>query len=1805
MKRLSNLIFYCLISLVAVTAQGPSLNFLSQHTAVNGSSFYYNDLVEDTDGNVYTVGQILDPTVSGCIGGMPIAKYDSSGSLLWTNAYQMNSGVCEEKANAVVFDANTNKLIIGGTEDDKAFLGFFSPTNGNFSSKVSIQGEWSNIKGLYLKNDVIYATGYYTNQITFDNSITLSGSNKSNIFVATFDLNGNIINAVGGTGIGNMGGYDIVVDGNDNILISATTDSSIEFNQDPVQTHLYSLGSGFEMLTIALSNLLEYQWSKVLSTSPYSISVANKKYPLSLVDQVLYMSGVHQSQQVSFLAKIDLQASNNLLFNVNINRQIRDITANCHGIYLTGTQIGGKVPCDYQLFLDTYDTVTGNLNDSKSSSLCSNGEGIIISKTNGLWLSGHFRGSFNFEGQSLQSSPYYTNGLVANLNIAPCCSDFVIDIGPDLEVCTEEVPPQLSILNQIANKPTVYINWYRDGIIIGHAITQILSTNSTSSPVPGTYSVEVLFVDCDEPVRDTMVLNIKPCKPKCTAIGPTFSNVFSPEIADDFNDISIASDELENGFYNVLNNSNRKDSRATPNSFEITRVYPTGQIATTHIWDEGYSEIAEDWANISCDGMGEYLTVGYSKEINTAKEQAFVTGIDPNTTNAIGMKFGNDRAHSRLVHITSNASRNHFAAVGKYGEQLLVVLGSPCEEKSYTGAVYEFERRIQPEAITEISNLPIQENRGPFYAITGRYNNASFLMIIDKNGNLVYDMGIYNFGNSSKGMDLIQAADGSISIVGNYSKQELSISSGEGYSFILNVQPTNSSNLNSINWQYKFEGLGFASPNDIIINNLGNYIIAGKNGPANPYMQCSNCGDSGKAFSMEVSADGQLVRWSNLYHEQGGSSFNQVVQSEDKGYMHVGHVFTNKRKRNPDLPYTLTTPFYDKYIVKTDTDGKISNCECFDPIEVQAKRIDHDFAAVSTIPSGIKPESTRFQRYNAEDEEAPCVLYNCEAIDWSALDFDITLDSDNCVNNLPEITIQPNFPTNFPFVQINYTIDGTTITSTNANAISQHCTTAGTKNISITVFHTIYEFQCDKTFNFELDIVPCSDSTACVELVEESIECNPNNPYEYFYTFQVKNNSPNTASSLLLQNLPTGYGFSFCNSSAPVPSILLPLNPALAAGATSNSICIKIIATTPILNPTDICFNLSLLDHQSQNCCSALEEVCIQLASCCDPCEDKEIIIEKIDNLRNDSLGECCKKLDIINDCPYELYTKVETEIITPGVYFGYHALGGPNANDWAVFNASNTSITWTPIATNYIPSGTIDDLIQFCLDDINDAAEVPQEVVLKWYGTVNGKDSVLCRDTIQLACEMDFECVKISEPVISCDSTGTKYNYTFNVTNVSGVTFGATNLIVNIDPNTNLRFSPAGGIFSLPPNFTPGSSTTISTCIESTNGIFPPATNQLALNYHLAYMDRNGSIDTCCFENIVDTLELPSCRKSQACNVSLDFDGVGDYVQTNNPIAGNVNFTVEAWFLSEDTDGLTGCINNFERLMAFGGRARFEIGTCVNAFAIYIAGQGGVITGRTNVVDGQWHHVAITRNNNQVLVYIDGVLDITRNLTRPLDLGTIFRLGRWHGGVTGQEWAGQIDEVRIWNHPRTLSEILATKDHCLNGNETGLITYYNFNEGNGNVDNTAINTISDLSPTGNHGTLYNFDLVGDNSNFLNAVPFETDCNVPCKTTNSGGKILPINNNWETKLSNALLEIAPNPFYQTASVSYYLPEASTVGLAIRDITGKEVLPITTTQQEQGWHQASIQQSTLPAGMYYLVLKTDRELLSQKLVILEK
>ncbi|WP_338768824.1 BspA family leucine-rich repeat surface protein [Bernardetia sp. ABR2-2B] len=219
--------------------------------------------------------------------------------------------------------------------------------------------------------------------------------------------------------------------------------------------------------------------------------------------------------------------------------------------------------------------------------------------------------------------------------------------------------------------------------------------------------------------------------------------------------------------------------------------------------------------------------------------------------------------------------------------------------------------------------------------------------------------------------------------------------------------------------------------------------------------------------------------------------------------------------------------------------------------------------------------------------------------------------------------------------------------------------------------------------------------------------------------------------------------------------------------------------------------------------------------------------------------------------------------------------------------------------------------------------------------------------------------------------------------------------------------------------------------------------------------------------------------------NNALSLDGVDDYVDIGF-IPVTSAYTYEMWFKADtpntmllDGTDAAGSLQSYS-FLGFGRGGELRFGQRVPAADL---GGDEITTTGVNYIDNQWHHIAAVKTTTQLLLYFDGVLVGSTASTTSINNNVYYYLG--HLGSGNRRLSGALDEVRIWNVARSCSEINANINNELVGNETGLLAYYNFNQGVAGGNNTTVTTLNDLTSNNNDGTLTNFALTGASSNWI------------------------------------------------------------------------------------------------------------------------
>ena len=233
--------------------------------------------------------------------------------------------------------------------------------------------------------------------------------------------------------------------------------------------------------------------------------------------------------------------------------------------------------------------------------------------------------------------------------------------------------------------------------------------------------------------------------------------------------------------------------------------------------------------------------------------------------------------------------------------------------------------------------------------------------------------------------------------------------------------------------------------------------------------------------------------------------------------------------------------------------------------------------------------------------------------------------------------------------------------------------------------------------------------------------------------------------------------------------------------------------------------------------------------------------------------------------------------------------------------------------------------------------------------------------------------------------------------------------------------------------------------------------------------------IDITSYENLlVSAATAPESYN----NYALNFDGSNEYVQISNSNdinTGSNNHTqktIEAWFSVVDKD-LT---SRKQTIYEQGGTVR-GLNIYIYGGLLYVGGWNepsnesnwnpGTFLSTSSIENNTWYHVALTLNGGSSVTgnafkgYLNSVEFGSGDGSKLWNHGGDVSIARnrdtkFHDGDYNNEkyFDGKIDEVRLWNTTRTQTQIAAKKDTVLNGNESGLTSYYNFQENSGSVAN-------------------------------------------------------------------------------------------------------------------------------------------------------
>lgn len=235
---------------------------------------------------------------------------------------------------------------------------------------------------------------------------------------------------------------------------------------------------------------------------------------------------------------------------------------------------------------------------------------------------------------------------------------------------------------------------------------------------------------------------------------------------------------------------------------------------------------------------------------------------------------------------------------------------------------------------------------------------------------------------------------------------------------------------------------------------------------------------------------------------------------------------------------------------------------------------------------------------------------------------------------------------------------------------------------------------------------------------------------------------------------------------------------------------------------------------------------------------------------------------------------------------------------------------------------------------------------------------------------------------------------------------------------------------------------------IEASAGVLPPTNGSVGTppdRAPAAGLAAHFSFETPADAPEADRALLPSAVPGPAATVKDlrwgergrfglggTFDGGDDRLVFERPVADD--FTISAWFR---TDRVAAGSDGDPRWFLGSGIVDGEVPGIVDDFGISMIGNGIVAAGIGNPEtflhgpsgfnDGEWHHVALTRDraSGEAVLYLDGAsVDHAAGSTRPLTAAKHLAIGGMLPG--GGAFSGQIDEVRIHRRALSADEVLS-----------------------------------------------------------------------------------------------------------------------------------------------------------------------------------
>ena len=230
-----------------------------------------------------------------------------------------------------------------------------------------------------------------------------------------------------------------------------------------------------------------------------------------------------------------------------------------------------------------------------------------------------------------------------------------------------------------------------------------------------------------------------------------------------------------------------------------------------------------------------------------------------------------------------------------------------------------------------------------------------------------------------------------------------------------------------------------------------------------------------------------------------------------------------------------------------------------------------------------------------------------------------------------------------------------------------------------------------------------------------------------------------------------------------------------------------------------------------------------------------------------------------------------------------------------------------------------------------------------------------------------------------------------------------------------------------------------------------------------------NGSISQNCFSvfKIMDngtawlgqaeglSYQLPC---STNCQWALQFDGHQNFVSLGSLFgSAPAAITIEMWVKGNAPTTTSGYLFSMSDVPGFSGALAVDsVGRLLGGVATDAGSHLQTVAG--NLMDGNWHHVALVWDGAKQRLYVDGDKKATTNLGGTLKINNAY-IGARAGA---NPFTGTIDEVRL---SKVARYVAAFTPDCVLAADANTVGLWHFGEGDGTM-------VADSSGNGHTGTL-------------------------------------------------------------------------------------------------------------------------------------